>query len=283
MPRSLSTLRSASALERRPTPRYSTLPSAVTNVARSCCCSEANSAGKCWRFLIDSFGAWNFVATSIDAHWKPSSWTTIVAPIRAGESQCTARSSRPWATAGSRSGAHWRKRRQQRGGGRTVGPRLPVPRDDAALGEQADLAEHQGALHDAGAGDLLQLDELGLVLHRPVEADEHRAVVVAVDDERRAPVGERAGHLAGETVERHEVGDAAGGGDAHAGRHRERAVQRAPALEHRDAPGVVELVEQQVADAVVLVELDPVLFELLGEAAGRSGEQLVGHAIHVTA
>jgi hypothetical protein len=109
MPRSLSTAASASGDDRRPTPRYMTSPSPVTSVARSCCCSDANRAGKCWRLVIDSFGAWNFVATSIDAHSKPSSCTTIVAPTRAGDSQCTARSSIPWATAGSRSGAAWRR------------------------------------------------------------------------------------------------------------------------------------------------------------------------------
>ena len=73
----------------------------------------------------------------------------------------------------------------------------------------------------------------------------------------------------------HEVGDPAGRRDAHAGRHRERAVQRAAPLEHRDPSGVVELVEQQVAHAVVLLELDAVVVELLSQAAGRSGEQLV--------
>ena len=35
--------------------------------------------------------------------------------------------------------------------------------------------------------------------------------------------------------------------------------------------------------AVVLGELDPVLVELLGEAAGRPGQQVIGHADHATA
>ena len=123
----------------------------------------------------------------------------------------------------------------------------------------------------------LQLDELSLVLHRPVEADEDRALVVPLDDERRAAVGERAGHCTGQPVQRHEIGGLARARDAHLGGHRERAVQRAPALEHRDAPGVVELVEQDVAHALVLLQLYAVLLELLGEAAGRSGQLLIGH------
>ena len=160
------------------------------------------------------------------------------------------------------------QRVEQCAGSRSVAPRLTVPRDHPALGEQSHLAEHDGALHDAGSGDLLQRHELGLVLHRPVEADEHPTlVVVVVDEERRTPVGEGAGHLVRQPVEGHEVGDAVSDRDARARRHRERTVERAAPLEHRDPPGVVELVEQHVAHAVVLVQLDAFFGELLGKPA----------------
>ena len=101
------------------------------------------------------------------------------------------------------------QRRQQRRGRRAVGPALTVPGDDPPVGEQAHLPEHGRALHDPRPGDLLQVDELGLVLHGSVEAHEDGRFLVTVDDERRAAVGERAGHLPRQAVERDEVGDAA--------------------------------------------------------------------------
>ena len=81
--------------------------------------------------------------------------------------------------------------RDERGGGGPVAPVLTVPRHNPAVGEQPDLTEHQGALHDARPGHLLQADQLGLVLHGPPEAREQGLIVVAIDDERGTAVGER--------------------------------------------------------------------------------------------
>jgi hypothetical protein len=166
-------------------------------------------------------------------------------------------------------GAAWRSAFMRAAAGRAVGPALAVPRDDAAIGEQTDLPEHRGALDDrAPVASWRWTSSASYCTGRSKHTSTGRSSWRLTMNAERPSANVRAisrGRPSSST--RSAIPPAvvmlipaacrttrtAGGG-----------------LEHRDPPGVVELVEQQLADRVVVLELDAVLVELLGEAASRS-------------